>query len=123
MQLPWISRYAHEAMLEMLRVQVAELKEERRTLLDRLASMGLGGPLFTRAEVPAAVVDEEPEQDLVDPNELRTRLLSLARIPSRQRAEVSRLLREEQRKRQMPPSVARVMADMDAVEAEGRKQA
>ena len=135
--MPWVPRSTHEestallqAQIVRLEAQVVRLEAERVVLYDRLGLMGLGGPLFT---VPAVALETEPEEvpDLVDPDELRKKLLAM-RIPSRRRAEVKRLVEEEYRKRGTVPPVAwvavaeaeaRVTAAMDAAEAEGRKQA
>src|ERR1700748_2606552 len=52
MRWPWfISIYSHEKIVSAstshLASQLEELKAERKVLLDRLATIGLGGPLFT----------------------------------------------------------------------------
>jgi hypothetical protein len=76
MKLPWISRSSHEAMTALLATQVADLREEREILLDRLATLGLGGPLFSRD--PETVQAEPEVKELFDPaqeeRELRARL-------------------------------------------------
>src|SRR5271154_4848608 len=46
-RLPWISRSSHAEMMGLLTTQLGELKAERQILLDRLATLGLGGPLFS----------------------------------------------------------------------------
>ena len=46
MKLPWISRSSHQEMMALVTTQVDALIQERKVLLDRLATLGLGGPLF-----------------------------------------------------------------------------
>ena len=52
MRLPWISRSSHEEMMALVTTQVDELTRERKVLLDRLATLGLGGPLFSSPSWP-----------------------------------------------------------------------
>lgn len=122
MRLPWISRASHETMLRMLSEQVDELKAERRILLDRLASMGLGGPLFEAAaagDEPA----EEPEA-LVDPEREIQEILRLRRRPSSAAQALTRKARREREgataKTAWIPDVSRINAALDAAEAAGK---
>ena len=62
MKLPWISRSSHEEMMGLVKQQLVAVVEERRAMLDRLATLGLGGPLFRSVEV------EEPTALLLQRN-------------------------------------------------------
>ncbi|MGB8538936.1 MAG: hypothetical protein WCD57_21115 [Acidobacteriaceae bacterium] len=67
MRLPWISRSSHQEMMALLTAQVDVLTHERRVLLDRLATLGLGGPLFSSvssddSSETADPVDAEAEE-------------------------------------------------------------
>jgi hypothetical protein len=67
MRLPWISRSSHQEMMALVTTQISELTNERRVLLDRLATLGLGGPLFSLAcsedaSESAGPVDPEAEE-------------------------------------------------------------
>ena len=125
MRIPWISRASHETMLRMLTEEVGELKAERRILLDRLASMGLGGPLFevaAAADAPA----EEPEA-LVDPQQEIQEILRLRRRPSSAAQALTRKARREREgagaaaRTAWIPDVSKINAALDAAEAAGRQ--
>src|ERR1700760_3463269 len=80
MRLPWISRSSHQEMMALLTTQLDELTHERRVLLDRLATLGLGGPLFSLASSEASSEGADP----VDPEaEEIESLLHARRRPSK----------------------------------------
>ena len=58
MRLPWISRSSHAEMMALVTTQVDALIHERKVLLDRLATLGLGGPLFSSPSWPDASANE-----------------------------------------------------------------
>ncbi|MGC2399474.1 MAG: hypothetical protein WA510_06820 [Acidobacteriaceae bacterium] len=80
MRLPWISRSAHDEIKSLLSRQVDELISERRLLLDRLAALGLGGPLFCAPSTDSISESEEPSDP--DAEELE-RLRTSRRRPSK----------------------------------------
>jgi hypothetical protein len=82
MKLPWISRGSHQEMMGLLSTQVDELARERRVLLDRLATLGLGGPLFS--SLPSADFTENAVEEPIDPEaeEIET-LMKSRRRPSK----------------------------------------
>jgi hypothetical protein len=71
MQWPWVSRALYREMVDRMTADIAEMRAERKLLLDRLASLGLGGPIFYPLASPPEVATEEeedePEQDLESP--------------------------------------------------------
>lgn len=80
MKLPWISRSSHETIVDLLERQLDDLRSERMILLDRLATLGLGGPLFS-AIVPEAEQQDEAEElldELAEFKALRSRPTKLA---------------------------------------------
>jgi hypothetical protein len=80
MRLPWISRSSHEEMMVLLTTQVDELTRERRILLDRLATLGLGGPLFSlpcSADSSESTEPIDPEADEIE------KLMTSRRRPSK----------------------------------------
>ena len=87
----------------LLAAQITSLTEERRVLLDRLATLGLGGPLFHSAPSP----DNSPtEDDTLDAaaDEME-QLLHLRRRPSKLAEALTRKASRDYHKRQAGPSV------------------
>jgi hypothetical protein len=80
MRLPWIARSTHDEIRDLLSKQIEELICERRVLLDRLATLGLGGPLFHVPEPEVDPATEEPADEEVEELE---RLLEVRRRPSK----------------------------------------
>jgi hypothetical protein len=67
-------------MMGLLTTQLGELKAERQILLDRLATLGLGGPLFSSISSGASSETEEA----VDPEaEELEKLMTSRRRPSK----------------------------------------
>src|SRR5437867_1290629 len=109
MMFPWISRGAHVAMLDMLRVQISELTAERRVLLDRLGVLGLGGPLFALAGEQEPGVEEDAEAVDAAASEIE-QLLRLRRRPSQLAEALTRKAQRDQRKGPVGPRVSWVPA-------------
>jgi hypothetical protein len=127
MRLPWISRSSHEAMMALVTTQVDELTRERRVLLDRLATLGLGGPLFNSPSWPDSS-GSEPEA--IDPDaEEMEKLMNLRRRPSKLAEALTRKAYRDYNKVQAGPSVKwiakadTITAALDEAEASGKKQA
>jgi hypothetical protein len=126
MRLPWISRSSHEAMMALVTTQVDALIEERKVLLDRLATLGLGGPLFSS---PAWPDSSAPDAEAIDPDaEEMEKLMNLRRRPSKLADALTRKAYRDYNKVQAGPRVQWVakvdtMSALDAAEASGKKQA
>ncbi len=126
MRLPWISRSSHAEMMALVTTQVDALIHERKVLLDRLATLGLGGPLFSSPSWPDASANEaepiDPEAEEIE------KLMSLRRRPSKLADALSRKAYRDYNKVQAGPSVkwiakADPMSALDEAEASGKKQA
>lgn len=104
MKLPFVSRFMHEQVTRMLEVRIAELDQERKLLFDRLAQVGLGGPLFspmpaTVATPPPSVkAAEDPEPERTEEQMEHIRLLSLRNRPSDMAAALTQIARKRWRK-------------------------
>lgn len=127
MTLPWISRASHAEMMGLLTAQVTALTLERKVLLDRLATLGLGGPLFSSVALPEASTEAVAEID-AEAEELE-RLMSLRRRPSKLADALTRKAYRDYNKVQAGPSVRwipkadSIAAALDEAEAAGKKQA
>jgi hypothetical protein len=127
MKLPWISRSSHEAMMALVTTQADALIQERKVLLDRLATLGLGGPLFNSPSLPDTSANEaEP----VDPDaEEIEKLMSLRRRPSKLADALTRKAYRDYNKVQVGPTVKwipkadTISAALDEAEATGKTQA
>ena len=125
MMFPWMGRGAHLEMVGLLREQIAELRAERRVLLDRLAVLGLGGPLFALAEQHDSAVEEDAEAVDEAASEIE-QLLRLRRRPSQLAEALTRKAQREQRKGPAGPRVSWVPAAesinqaLDQAEAAGK---
>ena len=127
MRLPWISRSSHEEMMGLVTTQVDELTRERKVLLDRLATLGLGGPLFSSPSSPdfsAEAGDQsDPEAEEIE------KLMNLRRRPSKLADALTRKAYRDYNKVQAGPSikwipkVEAITAALDEAEASGKKQA
>ena len=127
MRLPWISRFSHEEMMGLLTTQVNELTRERKVLLDRLATLGLGGPLFSSPSSPdfsAEAGDQsDPEAEEIE------KLMNLRRRPSKLAEALTRKAYRDYNKVQAGPNVKWIAkadtmtAALDEAEASGKKQA
>ena len=113
-------------MMGLLSTQVCELKLERTILLDRLATLGLGGPLFSSPCLPDVSPAEADETDAVA--EELEKLMNLRRRPSRLADALTRKAYRDYHQAQAGPSVqwipkAETMtAALDEAEAAGKSQ-
>jgi hypothetical protein len=126
MRLQWMSRSSHEEMMALVTTQVDALIQERKVLLDRLATLGLGGPLFSS---PAWPESSGSEVEPTDPDaEEMEKLMNLRRRPSKLADALTRKAYRDYNKVQAGPRVqwiAKVdaMSALDEAEASGKKQA
>jgi hypothetical protein len=111
-------------MMALLTTQVEALTHERRVLLDRLATLGLGGPLFS--SVSSDDSSESPEP--IDPEaEERESLLQSRRRPSKLADALTRKAYRDYHRVQTGanvkwiPKVESVTAALDEAEALGKK--
>jgi hypothetical protein len=113
-------------MMALVTTQVDALIQERKVLLDRLATLGLGGPLFNS---PAWPDTSGGEAEPIDPDaEEMEKLMNLRRRPSKLADALTRKAYRDYNKAQAGPRVqwiAKVdpMSALDAAEASGKKQA
>jgi hypothetical protein len=132
MRLPWISRSSHEALMVLMTTQVDALIHERKVLLDRLATLGLGGPLFNSPSWPDSLENETAgsESEAIDPDaEEMEKLMNLRRRPSKLAEALTRKAYRDYNKVQAGPNVKWIAkadtmtAALDEAEASGKKQA
>jgi hypothetical protein len=128
MRFPWISRSLHEEMMGLVRQQLEQVELERRVLLDRLGTLGLGGPLFSLAGSEVSSVSEEAEE-LVDPEaEEIEQLMKSRRRPSKLADALTRKAYRDFSRGQSGPSVKwlpkadAVNAALDEAEALGKQE-
>ena len=110
--------------MALLTAQAEALTHERRVLLDRLATLGLGGPLFSSASSDDSFETADP----VDPEvEERESLLQSRRRPSKLADALTRKAYRDYRRVQTGanvkwiPGVESVTAALDEAEALGKK--
>ncbi len=109
--------------------QLGELKVERQILLDRLATLGLGGPLFSSPSWPDS--SENNAEEPIDPEaaEIEKLMNSWRRRPSKLADALTRKAQRDYNRVQAGPSVKwipkveAVTAALDEAEALGKKQA
>jgi hypothetical protein len=101
MHWPWISRSAHETIVDLLTAHVIESTRERKLLLDRLL-----GPA------------EEPVETTAEADEI-AQLMNLRRRPSKLADALTRKAYRDYNKTQATPSV---MWMLDEAEASGKNQ-
>jgi hypothetical protein len=126
MKLPFVTRAHHEEVVALLQSRIAEIEQERRVYLDRLATAGLGGPLFV---VPAPVeqqplAEAEPPQEVDDAEFLR----ALRTRPSDMAAAITRrfrrrIVRDAAKEARGAHIRHEVEDELNAAEAAGRRQA
>jgi hypothetical protein len=110
-------------MMALVTTQLSELTNERRVLLDRLATLGLGGPLFSLASSE----DLSESADPVDPEaeEIQS-LLHARRRPSKLADALTRKAYRDYHRVQTGanvkwiPKVEAVTAALDEAEASGK---
>ena len=112
----------------LVKQQMEQLSQERRVLLDRLATLGLGGPLFSSAGSVDSSVSEAEE--MVDPEaEEIEQLLKSRRRPSKLADALTRKAYRDYNQAQSGahvkwvPKVDAVNAALDEAEAAGRQAA
>jgi len=112
--------------MALVTTQVGELTQERKVLLDRLATLGLGGPLFSSASSD----DSSETTDPVDPEvEEMENLMKSRRRPSKLADALTRKAYRDYNRVQTGanvkwiPKVEAVTAALDEAEALGKKQA
>ena len=110
--------------MALLTAQVEALTHERRVLLDRLATLGLGGPLFSSVSWDDSSESPEP----IDPEaEERESLLQARRRPSKLADALTRKAYRDYHRVQTGanvkwiPKVESVTAALDEAEALGKK--
>lgn len=126
--MPWVSRSAHQETVAILRDQIDDLRAERKLLLDRLGSIGLGGPIYNPVTVPVAYAteapEEEEEEDLIDPEgDMLALLMQYKNRPSKLAAALTRMGRASQSGQSvqkqvawLPQKSAAVTAALDSAE-------
>lgn len=128
MKLPFLSRSSHEAILSPLSSQVEEMKQERKLLLDRLFSLGLGGPLFSTPEDRDEQLQEEAEELIDEVAELK----ALRSRPTKLADALTRKAYRDFHKAKNGPSVkwipditkvAAVTSALDQAEKQGKERA
>jgi hypothetical protein len=113
-------------MMGLLTTQLVELKAERQILLDRLATLGLGGPLFSSV----ALGDSSEREEATDPEaEELEKLMTSRRRPSKLADALTRKAYRDYNRVASGASVKwvqnaeAVTAALDQAEASGKKQA
>lgn len=113
----------------LLTSQVSDLKREREILLDRLGTIGLGGPLFSGPSQQDSLQSTEAEEEAISAEEMHLATLErLKRTPSKLAAYLTRHATQQARRPLRGPSVAlipdmtKVNAALDQAEALGKKQ-
>ena len=109
--------------MDLLTLQLGEMKAERQILLDRLATLGLGGPLFSSAPSEDASETEEA----IDPERAEMeKLMTSRRRPSKLADALTRKAYRDYNRVQSGPSVkwiaktGAVNAALDEAEALGK---
>jgi hypothetical protein len=119
-------------MMALMTTQVDTLIHERKVLLDRLATLGLGGPLFSSPAWPALSESETTANDAepIDPDaQEMEKLMNLRRRPSKLADALTRKAYRDYNKVQAGPRVKWIAkadsmtAALDEAEASGKKQA
>ena len=119
-RLPWISRSSHLEMMGLVTSQLADLKAERQILLDRLATLGLGGPLFSSPSL--ADSSENVAQEPIDPEaEEIEKLMKSRRRPSKLADALTRKAYRDYNRVQTGAHVKWVAAALDEAEVLGKK--
>jgi hypothetical protein len=125
MRLPWISRSSHLEMMGLVTSQLADLKAERQILLDRLATLGLGGPLFSSPSL--ADSSENVAAEPIDPEaEEIEKLMKSRRRPSKLADALTRKAYRDYNRVHTGAHVKwvpNITAALDEAEALGKKQA
>jgi hypothetical protein len=107
-------------MMGLLTTQLGELKAERQILLDWLATLGLGGPLFSSISSD----DSSETEESIDPEaEELEKLMTSRRRPSKLADALTRKAYRDYNRVQSGASVKWVAKALDEAEASGKSQA
>ncbi len=109
----------------LVRLQLSQMEQERRVLLDRLGTLGLGGPLFSSAASEESLVSEPEEVSDPEAEEIE-QLLKSRRRPSKLADALTRKAYRDYNRGQSGPSVkwvpkVDVTAALDEAEALGKQ--
>lgn len=123
-RLPWISRSSHEEMVQQLNCTISDLKQ----VVDRLATTGLGYPLYSSPSLPDSSPTMEAEEEITDPAEEALQRIMNIRQPSKRADAITAWNRRQASAPFRPPSVARipqmkVNQALDDAEKQGKRQA
>lgn len=127
MRWPWIARDSHDETVKLLQEQIAEMKAERKVIYDRLALLGLGGPLFhlpTPEEAKAEQDEEEEKEEAAAKEYARLRAMR----PSQKAAYITRKNQRDFRSvgraaAMWTPEAAKVAMEIDQAEKLGEQLA
>jgi hypothetical protein len=101
-------------MMGLLTTQLGELKAERQILLDRLATLGLGGPLFSLVSSG----DSSETEEAMDPEaEELEKLMTSRRRPSKLADALTRKAYRDYNRVQSGANVKWVQKALDEAEA------
>ncbi len=115
--------------MALVTTQVDELIRERKVLLDRLATLGLGGPLFSSPSWPDSSERRRGGEPIDPEAEEMEKLMNLRRRPSKLADALTRKAYRDYNRVQAGPSVKWIpkadtmTAALDEAEASGKKQA
>ena len=115
---PWIPRFLYED----LKAEISDLKRERQILYDRLATLGLGGPLFTLPSSPDSSPITEPEEESISEEEQEQIYMASLR-PSKRAHYLEWKMKRDRNRVNRGPSVAHITPDPVAKVAAALEQA
>lgn len=96
-------------MMLQLTSQLSEVKAERSILLDRLATIGLGGPLFNLPTSQDSSLSTEPEEELTEDEQEKNYIRSLR--PSQRAHYIELKARRDRNKINRGPDIAYIAPD------------
>ena len=105
----------------LLATQLSEMKAERTILLDRLALLGMGGPLFNLQPSQDSLPVTEVEEELTEEEQDQRVIASLRRTPSKLAKFIEWKQRRDRNKINRGPDVAYINAALDQAEAAGKR--
>lgn len=106
-----------------LSLQLEEMKAERKVLLDRLATIGLGGPLFTLPPSQDSSLVTEAEAELTEEEQERQLMDSLRRTPSKLARFLEWKAQRDRNRRNRRPDVAYIVPETQSAELKQVEQA
>lgn len=124
MKFPFVTRSHHDEVVELLRAQLDRVEMERRSYLDRLAAVGLGGAFFNGPAAVTAVTEESTGDTELTAEE---RLRAYRRRPNKMATFVTRQFRKNLERQaaddaRAPHIRTEVDDELDAAEEAGRRQ-